>query len=208
MKLTWLGHACFLLETDCGSVVFDPYEPGYVPGLALPPRLCADLVLCSHGHKDHGCRSAVSLTGAETGFRITAIESYHDDQKGKQRGMNMIFALEAEGKRIVHLGDLGHIPSEGTVRALRGADVLMIPVGGYYTIDAAGAAEVCRLLEPKITIPMHYRGEGFGYDVLGTEAEFTAYFADVHYLDTNAFDPADFPAGRVVVPKCPTVRAE
>ena len=78
MKLTWLGHACFLLETACGSVVFDPYEPGYVPGLALPP-LRADLVLCSHGHQDHSCRSAVTLTGAETGLRITAIESYHDD---------------------------------------------------------------------------------------------------------------------------------
>ena len=206
MKLTWLGHACFLLETACGSVVFDPYEPGYVPGLALPP-LRADLVLCSHGHQDHSCRSAVTLTGAETGLRITAIESYHDDQKGKKRGRNIIFELEAGGKRMVHLGDLGHIPSEGTVRALQGADVLMIPVGGFYTIGAAEAAEVCRLIGPKIIVPMHYRGEGFGYDVLSTVSEFAAYFPDVIYLDTNVFDPEAFPAGCGVVPKCPLAQA-
>ena len=84
--------------------------------------------------------------------------------------------LEAEGLRVAHLGDLGHALSEEQLAALGTVDVLLIPVGGYYTIDAATAAEQVRALRPKLTIPMHYRGEGFGYDVIGPVEDFTAQF--------------------------------
>ena len=171
MKLTWQGHSCFLLEGESGSLVFDPYAPGSVPGLTLP-AMTADEVVCSHGHRDHNYRIGIILTGRENGFRITAFHSFHDEKQGTLRGGNQITLVEAEGLRLVHLGDQGCMPERAQIEALHGADVLMIPVGGYYTIDGAEAWTLTELLEPRIVIPMHYRGEGFGYGVIGTAETF------------------------------------
>lgn len=171
MKLTWLGHSCFLLETTSGSVVFDPYAPQSVPGLLLPP-LTADAVLCSHGHRDHNYARAVRLSGKEPSFSVRRMESFHDDRQGALRGENLISTVEAEKMRIVHLGDLGMMPDAGQLDALRRADLLMIPVGGYYTIDAKTALALVKELSPRIVVPMHFRGEGFGYDVIATVDEF------------------------------------
>ena len=111
MKITWYAHSCFLVETESGSAVLDPYAPGSVPGLSLPP-LEADLVLCSHEHSDHNYRAGVKLSGKAAELRVEKIQTFHDEKQGALRGPNTIHALEAEGLRVAHLGDLGHRLSE------------------------------------------------------------------------------------------------
>ena len=105
MTITWCGHACFLLESSCGSVVFDPYAPGKVPGWKLP-ALTADKVVCSHGHADHNWAEGVKPTGKAFAGRLTQIPSFHDDRRGALRGENLITLVEAEGLRVVHMGDM------------------------------------------------------------------------------------------------------
>ena len=185
MKLTWLGHACFLLESENSSLVFDPYAPNYVPGFSLP-ELKADLCICSHGHDDHSCAEAVSLSGKPHGFKITQIPCFHDEKSGSLRGENLITIAEAEGFRVAHMGDLGHRLSDEQLAALGQIDVLMIPIGGYYTIDSLTAAEIVKKLQPKYTVPMHYKGAGFGYDVLETVDKFLSLMDNVVYCDTNS----------------------
>ena len=202
MKLHWYGHACFKLESADGSVVIDPYEVGSVPGLTLPP-LSAEAVLCSHGHHDHDYTQAVELSGAETKINFDTLHCFHDEAGGRKRGSNTVNILDVEGMRFVHLGDLGHELDEEQIEKLGHVDVLMIPVGGYYTIDAAQAAELAEKIGAEITIPMHYRGQGFGYDAIGTVDEFTAHFDKVEYSDTSVIEPCKADKGRIVVLRCP-----
>lgn len=166
MTITWYGHACFKLESACGSIVFDPYAPGKVPGWKLP-ALTADTVVCSHGHTDHNWAEGVAPTGRPFTGRITQIPSFHDDQGGALRGENTITLVEAEELRAVHMGDIGCALTAEQIAVLGRVDVLMIPVGGHYTVDAAQAWEIVKALGPSIVIPMHYRGRGFGFDVIG-----------------------------------------
>ena len=201
MKLTWYGHSCFLLETEDGSAVLDPYAPGSVPGLRLP-KLTADLVLCSHGHGDHGYAEGVRLSGKKAGISVTAIPCFHDEKGGALRGKNLIHVLEAEGLRIAHLGDLGHMLSGEQLEALGKPDVLLIPVGGHYTIGPETAAAQAKAIGARITIPMHYRGAGFGYDVIGPVEDFTRRMEHVRQLKSNVLDPAREEAG-VLVLRCP-----
>lgn len=203
MKLIWHGHACYTLESADGVVVFDPYEPGYVPGLTLP-ELSADVVLCSHYHRDHGCAEAVKQLKRRTNLIISDLPCCHDDQQGRLRGENRIHIVDAEGKRIVHMGDLGHMLSAGQIEALGEVDVLIIPVGGFYTIDAATAFELSGKIGAKITVPMHYRGEGFGYDVISTVDEYAALADNAEFSDSNILEiPAELGARRTVVLRCP-----
>ena len=202
MKLTWYGHSCFLLESAEGSVVFDPYAPGSVPGVELPV-LTADAVLCSHGHRDHGCQEAVTRSGATPRFSVTRIESFHDDRQGALRGGNTIHVVEADGLRVAHLGDLGEALNEAQLAALGKVDVLLIPVGGYYTIDAPTADAAARAVGARLVVPMHYRGEGFGYDVIAPVEDFLALRADVLRLDGNSLDPAAIDGAATVVLRCP-----
>lgn len=166
MKITWYGHACFGLESADGVVVFDPYAPGKVPGWRMP-ALTADEVLCSHGHSDHNWTEGVTPTGRAYTGAITKIASFHDDRGGALRGENTITLVETEGVRVVHMGDIGCALTPEQIAALGRVDVLLIPVGGHYTVDAAGAWEIAQALDPSIVIPMHYRGRGFGFPVIG-----------------------------------------
>ncbi len=202
MKITWLGHACFLVETAEGSVLLDPYSPGSVPGLRLPP-VTADLVLCSHEHRDHGYREAAQLSGKRPTLRVETLDCWHDDRGGALRGKNRIHILEAEGLRLVHLGDLGHPLSPEQLAALGRVDLLMIPVGGHYTIGPETAAELVRALRPGITLPMHYRGEGFGYDVIGRVEPFLKLAGRVQYLDGSMLRPEEAEPPVTVVLRCP-----
>ena len=203
MKLTWLGHACFLLETSGGSIVFDPYSPGSVPGVELPEDLTADLVLCSHQHGDHCYPQGVKRSGREPALPIQRIPSFHDDAGGAQRGENTITLVEAEGLRVVHLGDLGHMLSEEQIASLGRVDLLMVPVGGFFTIDAATAWALTEKLNPAIVVPMHYRAPGFGFDVIGTVDEFLALAKNVKILDSNALEPDKLQTPVTAVLKCP-----
>ena len=178
MNLIWNGHSCFTLETAEGSVVFDPYRDGSVPGLS-PIRLTADLVLCSHDHRDHGARELVGLTGRTPSFSVETISTFHDPEGGALRGPDTIHIVAAEGMRLAHLGDLGCIPTPEQLDRLRGLDVLLIPVGGYYTIDASQAQELVEELKPRIVVPMHYRSDTFGYEVIARLEDFLALRSDV-----------------------------
>ncbi len=178
MNIIWNGHSCFTLESENGSVVLDPYQDGAVPGLA-PIRPTADAVLCSHEHRDHGARSLVTLTGRSPSFQVTELPTFHDPEGGALRGPNTIHILSAEGLRIAHLGDLGCSLSAQQLDLLRELDALLIPVGGYYTIDAAQAQAFVQRLNPRVVVPMHYRSDTFGYDVIARLEDFLALRSDV-----------------------------
>lgn len=200
MKLTWYGHSCFMMESRAGRVVFDPYADGSVPGLTLP-RLTADLVLCSHGHADHAGEDKVTLTGEQTDYTVETLCCWHDDAGGTKRGENLIRIVSGGGARVCHLGDVGHMLSKGQIKAIGHVDALLIPVGGFYTIDAAAARELADAIEPQLVIPMHYRGEGFGYDVIGTVQPFLDLTKNVEFAEGSSIELPDFGAPRTVVLK-------
>lgn len=164
MKLKYLGHACFLLTNAAGeTLLMDPFDPtmGYPV-----PNMPVDTVTMSHGHHDHNYVEALPdgyQTIDEAGFfttgdyTITGIESYHDDVNGSKRGTNILFVVEADGVRVAHLGDLGHPLTDETLARMGEIDVLLLPVGGFYTIDETVAAQVMRAVRPELTIPMHYK---------------------------------------------------
>ena len=198
MKIIWHGHACFELRTQEGSVVFDPYAEGSVRGLRLP-ELSADAVICSHGHGDHNAADEVKLTGEMPRFAVVRIPTCHDECMGAKRGKNLITVIEAEGLRVAHCGDLGHTLDEQTLKAVGHVDILMIPVGGFYTIDAKTAKAVCESIDPAMIIPMHYRGIDKGLERVAPVSDFTRLYPTdaVHMLDTNELTVTK-PLGRQV----------
>ncbi len=164
MRIQWHGHSCFTLQTNSGFLgVTDPCDPqtGYAVHIENP-----DAVTLSHGHHDHNYLPAVTgnpeVIQTKGLFRIKDVQiqgfpSYHDKQSGALRGPNMIYLFEGDGIRVLHLGDLGHLPSNELVREIGAIDILLCPVGGIYTIDAPEAVQTIRLLQPRICIPMHYQ---------------------------------------------------
>lgn len=191
MKITWLGHSCMQLFWDKSSIVFDPFSPGYVPGLS-DVSAEADMVLCSHGHGDHNYSAAVTLKKhGELPFSVSSVSTWHDENHGRDRGGNTIFIVDMpDGTRAVHLGDLGHIPDENQLLQIGSPDALMIPVGGFYTINASTSKKLCDMINPRVIIPMHYKSVDFGFDVLGTVEDFTGLFpADfVKRYDTDTIE--------------------
>jgi L-ascorbate metabolism protein UlaG (beta-lactamase superfamily) len=171
MHITWFGQSCFKLQDKIGSegvsVVCDPFDPNFV-GLKLP-SLEADIVTVSHNHEDHNNIKAIRkdpfvITDPgeyETkGIFIEGILSYHDEDKGAKRGTNVIYRIEVEDISIAHLGDLGTTLDNKQLEKLEGTDILLIPIGGTYTLDAKKAIEVINQIEPRIIIPMHYQVPG------------------------------------------------
>lgn len=188
MRLTWNGHACFTIQAQEGTVVLDPYEDFYVPGLA-PLNVAADRVYCSHDHKDHNASQVVKRTGVPCNMVVHILPSWHDEVQGAKRGSNQIHLFETEGMRVAHLGDLGCPLAQEQIEALSGVDVLMIPVGGFYTIDPQQAHAIVAQVKPRIVIPMHYRSSEFGYEVLSEVEEFLCLCAGpVTRLDTNSVE--------------------
>lgn len=177
MKLTWLGHSCFLVEQDGYRVVLDPYAD--VVGHA-DIRTEAHEVLCSHGHYDHSAVDGVTLLPErESPFVIRKVETCHDEQGGALRGTNTIHILTAGGVSVAHLGDLGHQLSQKQLEEIGSVDGVLVPVGGTYTVDAAGAKQVCDAVNPKWVIPMHYRHGSYGFPVLLTVEAFAQLWPEV-----------------------------
>lgn len=182
MDIYWYGQACFRLKGKNASLVIDPYKPEFV-GLKTPKELQGDVVLSTHSHEDHNFVTSVSApSGGKPmvfdkageyevgGVVITGINSFHDNQEGQERGVNTIFHLLFDNLDIVHLGDLGQNKlSEEQIAEIGQTDILLIPVGSVYTIDAKTASEIVSQLEPKIIIPMHYKVEGLKFELEGVE---------------------------------------
>lgn len=201
MIVQWLGHSCFRIEAEGYRIVLDPYADGSVPGLA-PLRTAAQEVLCSHGHSDHNARDLVTLAPAAgpSPFTITTVNSDHDDQGGARRGRNTIHVLQAQGLRAVHLGDLGAALTPAQMDAIGHADVLMVPIGGYYTIDAQVAQTTADALAPTVVIPMHYRSAAFGYAEIAGIEPFLALRDDILHYDTDTLEvTAQTPAQTAVL---------
>ena len=165
MLITSHGHSEFYLESADGfRLLTDPYDAhvGYAMG-----RYPADAVTVSHGHGDHNFTAkalgAPAIIDSEGVWRITpdvtvtALPSCHDDAGGAKRGPNLIMKIALEGLTLVHLGDQGCPLTDKQISALGQVDVLMVPVGGYYTIDAAQALDACLALRPRVIVPMHYK---------------------------------------------------
>ncbi|MDF3005986.1 MAG: hypothetical protein K0S22_2458 [Oscillospiraceae bacterium] len=201
MRITWHGHSCFKVETNQGSVVFDPYEDGRVPGYApLPRNLSADAVLCSHQHRDHSAVELVRLSGSTPTFSVQEISTFHDEVQGEKRGTNKIHIVSAGRIRLAHMGDIGCELTREQLTVLRGVDVLLIPVGGFYTIDATQAKMMADAIGARVVIPMHYRNGYLGYEVIGTLESFTEQCNNVVMYDTNYIViTADMPAQTAVL---------
>lgn len=177
MDIYFVGHACFKLKGKNATVVIDPYSPEI--GLKLPKDLEADIVLETHSHPDHNNVDATTgnpmlFSGAGEyevkGAVITGVKSDHDDKDGMERGQNTIYHIFMDGLNIVHLGDLGQKElTETQLQEIGETDILLIPVGGVYTIDGKGAAGIISQLEPKVIIPMHYLLPGLKYELLPVE---------------------------------------
>lgn len=201
MKITWIGHACFKIESNGYTLIIDPYEDGYVPGLK-PLRETADMVLCSHDHCDHNAKDLVEITEGKTcPFTITTIDTFHDEVQGTKRGPDTIHIIDDGNIRIAHLGDLGCELEEEQIEQLKNLDVCLIPVGGHYTIDGKQAAELVHLIQPKTVIPMHYRDDkaGFGFDVISTVEDFAESMDSVMRLDQSTISMDDLADAQVVI---------
>jgi L-ascorbate metabolism protein UlaG (beta-lactamase superfamily) len=169
MKIKYFGHAAFLITSDAGvRIILDPYDPGaYREQLSYGPiKDPADIVLTSHDHGDHngvkdiaGSPQIVKGSGTQTakGITIKGVPTYHDSSKGSERGENTLFVLSVDDLKVCHLGDLGHVLGEKELRDLGPVDILLMPVGGLYTIDAKEATRVADQIKPRVIIPMHFR---------------------------------------------------
>ncbi|MBI2459571.1 MAG: MBL fold metallo-hydrolase [Parcubacteria group bacterium] len=179
MYITWLGQSCFKLQDKIGPdgvlLVTDPY--GDAIGLKMP-RFEADIVTVSHGHFDHNNTGAIRgnpfiiNTAGEyeiKGVFIEGVAAWHDEKSGGERGEDIIYRIEMEDISITHLGDLGHVLDSKQLEKLEGTDILLVPVGGKYTINAARAVEVISQIEPRIVIPMHYKVPGLKVEIDGVE---------------------------------------
>ena len=166
VRIESFGHSCFRLSYQGQRIVLDPYADGCVPGCPNL-RLDAEFVYCSHEHFDHNAVQCVKLhDGGAPKFTVTELETDHDDAGGSKRGKNIIRVFDFGGVRVAHFGDLGRMLTAEETQALQGLDCALIPVGGFFTIDAKQAAEIAKAIQPRMVIPMHYRTETTGFDVL------------------------------------------
>lgn len=199
-RLTWFGHAMFAIDTSIGRIVTDPFdeEVGY-----KLPKPWADVLTLSHHHHDHGFVEGV--TGNPRIFdkpgvfdvediRIEGISSFHDSRQGGLRGSNVMFRYDFGRLRFAHVGDLGHPLGERQLERLTELDVLLVPVGGTYTIDGQQAADLVQLLKPKVAVPMHYKTPNTSINIATAEG-FTERFQNIRYQERSVvLTPANLPA--------------
>lgn len=174
MKITWLGHAAFLIETNGLRVVNDPYSTADDRIRYQPISMPADIVTVSHDHFDHnfvtcltGDPKVIKGAGQNTvkGITIAGIDTFHDPSQGSERGENVLYIIEAEDLRICHTGDLGHLLSTAQVQALGTIDILLVPVGGLYTVNAEEAWQIVEDLSPSIVVPMHFKTPSLDFPI-------------------------------------------
>jgi L-ascorbate metabolism protein UlaG (beta-lactamase superfamily) len=181
MKIKWYGHSAFLITSDQGAkIMIDPYEPGAFGGQLSYGKIKdqVDIVLTSHDHADHnytkdlpGTPQIVKGSGPKTakGISMKGISTYHDPSQGSERGANTIFTLKIDNIQLCHLGDLGHLLSDKELAEIGPVDILLIPVGGFFTIDPKEATRVAEQIKPKIVIPMHFKTAKCGFPIAPVE---------------------------------------
>ena len=179
MKIQWLGHAAFLITTrDETLILMDPYEAGAYGGAVGYGRIeCSPhIVTISHDqHEDHnytgslkGKPAILKTPGKDTikGIEVKRVRTFHDNSGGKERGENLVTCILADGIRVAHLGDLGHMLTKAQLSEIGEVDVVLIPIGGTFTLDPKEAADVVGQLKPKIVIPMHYKTPKCGFPLV------------------------------------------
>ena len=205
MKIEWMGHASFIVTLDSGKrICTDPYKSGSYDGAVgyAPIKEQVDIVTVSHDHPDHcgtddllGDFELVKTIGEFNiqGVKVEGFSTYHDKTKGSERGENIVFKICTGDMTIVHLGDLGHLMGEAEMEKLGNVDVLMIPVGGYFTIDNKEAWDIISHVKPKVVIPMHYKTEKLGFPIEGV-GEFLSGTDNVEHIDDLEITKKDLPA--------------
>lgn len=191
MKLQYLGHSAFRLISETGTTfVTDPFDEKML-GYAFP-HVKADVVTLSHDHGDHSCYLAVggapfvidvATALAADDVAVESFECFHDDVQGKKRGKNLVFTFLVDGIKVAHMGDVGEL-SEKVAQKLAGTNVLLVPVGGKYTVDALGAKWYVDRIKPQVVIPMHYQTAQGGVGVSGVQ-DFLQLFDN---CDVQSFD--------------------
>lgn len=181
MKIKWLGHSAFLLIANDGTrIITDPYKSGSFNGALCykPIPETADIVTVSHEHDDHnyviqigGRPQVMRNVGVQTikNIKIEGITTCHDTSRGRERGLNTVYVLTIDGLRVCHLGDLGHVPTAEETKQIGPIEILLIPVGGIFTVDAKTAFRVVETLKPKLVIPMHYKTEGCDFPIASVD---------------------------------------
>jgi len=212
MKVKWYGHAAFLVTSDEGTkIIFDPYEPGAFGGQLSYGKIKdqADIVLTSHDHADHndtaslpGTPQAVKGSGSKTikGISVKGVLTYHDPSKGSERGANTVFTIKVNQIQLCHLGDLGHLLSDKELADIGPVDILLIPVGGFFTIDPKEATRVAEQIKPRVLIPMHFKTEKCGFSIAPVE-DFLKDKTNIKRPKTSevTFDKATLPKQMEVV---------
>lgn len=199
MKIEWIGHACFRMTAQDGTVaITDPYDESV--GIEMIP-LRADLITMSHEHHDHNETCMIAghpviargpqLAGVGS-ISSRAVNSWHDDVQGEKRGFNMVRIFGIDGLKIVHMGDQGCMPDEDVLEAIAGADVMMLPVGGTYTVDAQGAKAIIEAAKPVCVVPMHVRTKRCPYPI----APMGDFLAVMGCEDASAYDVIELAEGQ------------
>ncbi|MCD4829651.1 MAG: MBL fold metallo-hydrolase [Candidatus Cloacimonetes bacterium] len=199
IDVRWFGHSMWRISHQGVTIVTDPFTD---IGYPMPTGLAADIVLVSHDHYDHhntalvhGDPTVVREAGQYEfcGVAIDMAPCWHDEEQGAQRGPNLLMRFDVGGRRFVHCGDLGHMPDDETLARLGEVDVLMVPVGGFYTIDAGTAGKLVEKLKPKIVFPMHYKTAVLDFPI-DTVEPFARHASNVRVVENNhvILAPADF----------------
>ncbi len=217
----WHGHACFeIVDRDGYTIVIDPHDGGSI-GLR-PPAVKADAVLITHEHFDHNAHQVVAKEGSEVHsmrkgefrvgqHRVVGIEAFHDEFKGRRRGKVVMYLIDVDGVKILHVGDLGHVLSNELASRIGDVDILMLPVGGTFTIGPKEAVEVTEALKPRAVIPMHYWVRGVNLPLRPVDSFLSVAPYEVVRLDSNEWKVESrelrrWPSTKVVVFRAPEPR--
>ena len=205
MKIKWNGHASFTITSDDGTVIVtDPYDPAGYGGVLKYDMVTdkTDVALVSHDHLDHnyvegltGSPTVLKDSGEAAGIKFTGIQAHHDESQGSERGPNTLFSFNVDGISICFVGDLGHQLSDKQINAIGAVDILLIPVGGTFTVDASGAADIATSLGAKVTIPMHFKTDKCDLPLTAVE-DFLEIMPNVKLLNKFEIDlsPDNIPA--------------
>ena len=190
INIQWFGHSMWKIWNNEVSIIIDPFED---IGYPIPENITADIILSSHDHFDHNNFKIISgdpqIINSEgeyeiCGVKILLIPTWHDNVHGEKRGCNLLTKFELEGRIFLHCGDLGHDLSDELISTLGKIDVLLIPVGGYYTIDAETAKNIVDKLKPTIVFPMHYKTEVLDFPIT-TEEPYLKLVSGYQKIDSN-----------------------